>query len=92
MQRYKLRRAELDKREAELRKTNTATGTPSEDLEKEKINFVKFARRVEKLLSLCFGLLLNLAEDLNIEKKMVKRKIVHLLLDQLDKHSYDLLF
>jgi len=46
---------------------------------------IKMSRKIEKLLSLCFGLLLNLAEDLNIEKKMVKRKIVNLLLDQMDK-------
>jgi hypothetical protein len=61
------------------------------DLDKERIVFSKFVKKTEKLLSFCFGLLLNLAEDLNIERKMVKRKIVQLLVDMMDRNNLDLL-
>ena len=42
-------------------------------------------------ISVCFHLLLNLAEDLNIEVKMVKRDIVRYLLNMLDRKTPDLL-
>lgn len=62
------------------------------DIDKERISFTKFTKKTEKLLSFCFALLLNLAEDLNIERKMVKRKIVQLLVEMMDRNNLDLLY
>eukprot|EP00494_Astrolonche_serrata_P022664 UN22921 len=41
--------------------------------------YVKFLLRQEKLLHVCFYLLLNLSEDMRIQLKMVKRNIIKLL-------------
>ncbi|GAQ89168.1 Kinesin associated protein KAP [Klebsormidium nitens] len=49
------------------------------------------SRRQEKLLYLCFYLLLHLAEDVSIEKKMKKRNITSYLVKMLERRSVDLL-
>jgi len=75
-----------------LEKKATKAEVNEADIEKERVTYLKFIRKTEKLLSFCFGLLLNLAEDLNIERKMVKRKIVQLLVEMLDRSNLDLLY
>lgn len=45
----------------------------------------------DKLLYISFTILLNLAEDFIIEKKMKKRKIVSILIKMLDRNDFHLL-
>ena len=45
----------------------------------------------DKLLYIAFNILLNLAEDYKIERKMVKRKIVSLLIRMLERNNVELL-
>ena len=49
------------------------------DMDREKKKTRLLLRKQERLLFVCFHLLLNVAEDDRIERKMVKRKIVHYL-------------
>lgn len=45
----------------------------------------------DKLLYICFTVLLNLAEDASIEKKMKNRKIITFLLRMLERNDFHLL-
>jgi hypothetical protein len=45
----------------------------------------------DKLLYISFTILLNLAEDFGIEKKMKKRKIVSYLVKMLERNDFHLL-
>lgn len=44
------------------------------------------------MLFVAFHLLLNLAEDLQIERKMKNRSIINLLITMMDRNNPDLLF
>ncbi|KAJ3016484.1 UNVERIFIED_CONTAM: Kinesin-associated protein 3 [Siphonaria sp. JEL0065] len=66
-------------------------GALSRDLDKEHRKFQAMIRKQDQLLFVCFHLLLNLAEDLSIEVKMVKRDIVRYLLTILDRETPELL-
>ncbi|KAJ3286978.1 Kinesin-associated protein 3 [Rhizoclosmatium sp. JEL0117] len=61
------------------------------DLEKEHRKFQAMIRKQDQLLFVCFHLLLNLAEDLSIEVKMVRRDIVRYLMTILDRETPELL-
>ncbi|KAJ3062382.1 Kinesin-associated protein 3 [Podochytrium sp. JEL0797] len=61
------------------------------DLDKEHRKFQAMIRKQDQLLFVCFHLLLNLAEDLSIEVKMVKRDIVRYLTTILDRETPELL-
>ena len=45
----------------------------------------------DKLLYICFTVLLNIAEDFSIEKKMKKRKIVSVIIRMLERNDFHLL-
>ena len=49
-------------------------------------------KKQEKILFVAFHLLLNLAENLQIEKKMKNRKVIYLLMAMLERNNPDLLF
>jgi len=53
------------------------------------LKLTRFLKRQEKLLYVCFYILLNLAEDINLEIKMVNRNITGLLLKLLDRTNVD---
>lgn len=59
---------------------------------KEEKKLAVMVKKQEKILFVAFHLLLNLAEDLQIERKMRNRQIIHLLLSMLDRNNPDLLF
>lgn len=61
------------------------------DIEREMRKAGLLTRRSEGLLYVCVHLLLNLAEDLDIERKMCKRGIVGLLTPLLDRDNAFLL-
>lgn len=49
-------------------------------------------KKQEKVLFVAFHLLLNLAEDLQIERKMKNRGIIPLLISMMERNNPDLLF
>ena len=59
---------------------------------KEEKKLAVMIKKQEKVLFVAFHLLLNLAEDLQIERKMRNRQIINLLLSMLDRNNPDLLF
>ncbi|KAJ3130579.1 Kinesin-associated protein 3, partial [Physocladia obscura] len=78
--------AKLETKAIQLRDQSLA-----KDLEKEHRKFQAMIRKQDQLLFVCFHLLLNLAEDLGIEVKMVKREIVQYLVTILDRETPELL-
>ncbi|KAJ3412303.1 Kinesin-associated protein 3 [Chytridiales sp. JEL 0842] len=65
--------------------------TLAKELDQEHRKFQAMIKKQDQLLFVCFHLLLNLAEDLNIEVKMIKRDIVNYLLHMLDRKTPELL-
>jgi hypothetical protein len=55
--------------------------------EKDALNSKRLQRKQDKLLFVAFYILLNLAEDVGVEKKMIKKNLVESLSSILD-HSY----
>ena len=49
-------------------------------------------KKQEKVLFVAFHLLLNLAEDLQIERKMKNRQMIGLLISMMERNNPDLLF
>lgn len=64
----------------------------SEYMRKEEKKLAIMIKKQEKVLFVAFHLLLNLAEDLQIERKMKNRQIIASLLAMLDRNNPDLLF
>lgn len=66
-----------------------------QDLRAELDNYVKKLNKMilkqDKLLYISFNILLNLANDFKIEKKMAKRNIIGLLVRMLERNNGDLL-
>ena len=74
-----------------------AHGTPQYEemaqiVRKEERQLAVMIKRQEKVLFVAFHLLLNLAEDLQIERKMRNRGVIKLLVTMLDRNNPDLLF
>lgn len=61
-------------------------------IKKDEKKLAIMIRKQEKVLFVAFHLLLNLAEDLQIERKMKNRSTIHLLLSMLERNNPDLLF
>ena len=53
----------------------------------ERKKFEIMIKKQDKILCLCFQVLLNLADDVQIERKMRKRKVVSYLLGMLDRNN-----
>lgn len=62
------------------------------ELRKEEKKLATIIRKQEKVLFVAFHLLLNLAEDLQIERKMKNRQIIISLINMLERNNPDLLF
>jgi len=67
------------------------SGSMLEDTGKEARKIFLMQKKQDRLLHVCFNLLLNLAEDIGIEQKMKKRNIVRYLVSMLDRDDYSLL-
>ena len=63
----------------------------SKDYDKELKKLNLMIAKQDKLLYICFTVLLNLAEDASIEKKMKNRKIITFLLRMLERNDFHLL-
>jgi len=64
----------------------------AEELKKEEKKLASTIKKQEKVLFVAFHLLLNLGEDLQIERKMKNRQIIYLLISMLERNNPDLLF
>ncbi|XP_011501080.1 PREDICTED: kinesin-associated protein 3 [Ceratosolen solmsi marchali] len=62
-----------------------------DDLEKHHKKFKCLMEKQEQLLKVCFYLLLNIAENKEVEKKMRKKNVIGMLLKTLDRTNTDLL-
>ena len=79
-------------REHERAKNNGGGGDPRNPEEKEKEKrYRMMVRKQEKLLYVCFHVLLNLAEEPDIERKMAKKGIVNVLVGMLNRSNPELL-
>ncbi|XP_014221190.1 kinesin-associated protein 3 isoform X1 [Trichogramma pretiosum] len=62
-----------------------------EDLEKNRNKFRGLTKKQEQLLKVAFYLLLNIAEDIEVEKKMRKKNLVGMLMKIFERSNTDLL-
>mmetsp|Transcript_37348 Transcript_37348/g.90199 ORF Transcript_37348/g.90199 Transcript_37348/m.90199 type:complete len:704 (-) Transcript_37348:31-2142(-) len=75
------RKEELEKKKADI--------DPSElETQMKKMRITE--KKQDKLLFVCFRVLMNLAEDITIERKMKKRKITPMLVQMLERKSPEL--
>lgn len=87
-----MKRIEHRKEPETKKRLRKADYTDFSELDSTTQKLVVAMRKQDKLMYLCFYLLLNLAEDVSIEKKMKKRDIVGLLCSTLrDKRNVELL-
>jgi hypothetical protein len=94
IKRYVVRVKEYKQKAEDLQ---AAQGTPQYDemaeyMRKEEKKLAVMVKKQEKVLFVAFHLLLNLAEDLQIERKMKNRMIISQLMSMLDRNNPDLLF
>ena len=82
---YIIRKQELVAQELKLKKNSP------KDYEKELSRFFFMVKKQDRILRICFNILINLAEEVKIEKKMVKRDIVGLLVKNLDRSNINLI-
>ena len=62
------------------------------DLRKDEKKLANIIKKQEKVLFVAFHLLLNLAEDLQIERKMKNRQVIASLINMMERNNPDLLF
>lgn len=62
-----------------------------DDMEKSRKKFRNLTKKQEQLLKVAFYLLLNIAENVEVEKKMRKKNIIYMLLKTLNRSNTDLL-
>ncbi|KAH7476436.1 Kinesin-associated protein 3 [Phytophthora ramorum] len=95
---FELKRHQLRQEEEKLLES-AVNGAPTKGestdgilakLDREKKRNKKRMKKQDQLLNVCFSVLLNLAEDIHTERKMVKRKIVFFLTKLLDRVAPDL--
>ncbi|XP_015520447.1 kinesin-associated protein 3 isoform X2 [Neodiprion pinetum] len=84
---------EVKRRSVEL--TSSATDVDvnkmKEDIEKSRKKFKSLTRKQEQLLRVAFYLLLNIAENTEVERKMRKKNVIGMLIKTLDRSNTDLL-
>lgn len=62
-----------------------------DDLEKSRKKFKSLTKKQEQLLRVAFYLLLNIAENTEVERKMRKKNVIGMLIKTLDRVNTDLL-
>eukprot|EP00656_Telonema_subtile_P049943 TRINITY_DN6335_c0_g1_i2.p1 TRINITY_DN6335_c0_g1~~TRINITY_DN6335_c0_g1_i2.p1 ORF type:complete len:692 (-),score=245.79 TRINITY_DN6335_c0_g1_i2:174-2249(-) len=81
----------LEIRRHNQRKDDIAKTSDSSRAAEMQTRLVKQCMRQERLLAVCFNVLLNVAEDVSIEKKMKKRGICSYLCQMLERTNLELL-
>jgi hypothetical protein len=71
--------------------SSIGTHHKSLDLQKERNKVRQFIKKQDKLLFICFHVLMNIAEDVQIERKIVKRKCIEYLASVLERTNAELL-
>eukprot|EP00292_Cryptomonas_paramecium_P004280 CAMPEP_0113720002 /NCGR_PEP_ID=MMETSP0038_2-20120614/36189_1 /TAXON_ID=2898 /ORGANISM="Cryptomonas paramecium" /LENGTH=669 /DNA_ID=CAMNT_0000648559 /DNA_START=27 /DNA_END=2033 /DNA_ORIENTATION=+ /assembly_acc=CAM_ASM_000170 len=82
IKRDQIRKEEMEKKKKEL---------SPEELEKENRRHKITEKKQDKLLYVCLHVLLNLAEDIGVERKMKKRGVTQILVRMLHRKSPELL-
>lgn len=74
-----------------VRKEGLSLKLESPDFAKELEKFTFMIRKQDRILKLAFGLLLNLADNLKVERVLAKKEIATLLIKFLDRSNINLL-
>ncbi|XP_076247106.1 kinesin associated protein 3 isoform X3 [Calliopsis andreniformis] len=84
---------EIKKRSNELANTVTEGDIKKlkEELERNRKKFKSLTKKQEQLLRVAFYLLLNIAENMEVERKMRKKNVIGMLIKTLDRTNIDLL-
>ncbi|KAG7200321.1 hypothetical protein KM043_017783 [Ampulex compressa] len=84
---------EVKKRSSELTISVTESDIKKlkEELEKSRKKFKSLTKKQEQLLRVAFYLLLNIAENMEVERKMRKKNVIGMLIKTLDRMNIDLL-
>ncbi|CAK9802123.1 Kinesin-associated protein 3 [Anthophora quadrimaculata] len=84
---------EIKKRSNEITATVTENDIKKlkEELEKSRKKFKSLTKKQEQLLRVAFYLLLNIAENMEVERKMRKKNVIGMLIKTLDRKNTDLL-
>eukprot|EP00927_Polykrikos_kofoidii_P085117 TRINITY_DN9161_c0_g1_i1.p1 TRINITY_DN9161_c0_g1~~TRINITY_DN9161_c0_g1_i1.p1 ORF type:complete len:802 (+),score=184.38 TRINITY_DN9161_c0_g1_i1:126-2531(+) len=91
-QRAQVRKEDMEQRIGRLAELqDKATGDDRRQLAKEEKKYKIQLNRQNRLIHVCMMGLLNLAEDIAVERKMVNRKMPSLLVQLLDRTHEDLL-
>lgn len=91
-QRNQVRKEDIEKKIRRIQELGEQ-GTPEDrrSLAKDEKKYRIQSNRQNKLMHVCYMVLLNLAEEISVEKKMVNRKMPLLLAQLLDRNHEDLL-
>lgn len=94
IKRYIVRVKEFKQKSDDLEDAKGSAQYPEmvEFMRREEKKLAVMVKKQEKVLFVAFHLLLNLAEDLQIERKMKNRQIIAQLISMLDRNNPDLLF
>lgn len=91
-QRSQVRKEDMDRRIMRLQELgDAATKEDKKLLQKDQKKYNAQIARQSKLMCVCLMTLLNIAEEISVEKKMVNRNMAQLLFNLLDRESEDLL-
>lgn len=82
---YIIRKNEIIRKEGEVNNANKLT------FQKELDKFLFLVRKQDRILRIAFSILMHLAEDQNVEKKMVKRDIIPIIIKNLDRTNINLI-
>jgi len=91
-QRSQVRKDDMDRRIMRLQQLgDSATKEDKKLLQKDEKKYKAQVARQNKLMHVCLLALLNIAEEIAVEKKMVNRKMPQMLVQLIDRESEDLL-
>ncbi|UYV83315.1 KIFAP3 [Cordylochernes scorpioides] len=88
---YHLNKKELHKQNLEKKLSQTDLGKLSSHQESSMAKFNNYVKKQENFFKISFSILLNLAEDIDVEIRMVNKGIVALLSRTLNSENVDLL-
>lgn len=75
----------------ELRHGNASASEIAKRKRNELARKLRFEKRQDKVLFVAFFILMNFAEDISVERKMIKRGIIEMLCSMLTKSGVDVL-
>jgi len=96
LERYEIRKEDVDEKRAKAKKMDPNMSIEQQEetrkaFESEEKKFNKLVKKHERVLYVSYRILLNLAENLQIERKMKKQNITEDLVGILDRNNVDLL-